>query len=132
VKGAFIGSLMAIALLMLAFIWLSGYKTESSFDVHIRDTWYILDYSIAIVFSILLIGTFFSIGGVIATHFKNKLFVILLVIFLSLDFFIIASFYISFTSSEKEEVGQWNLNKSVWVEKSERISMPEKLFSNLA
>jgi hypothetical protein len=54
-------------------------------DIHFRDSYYVLSYSFLIIFSILLLTTLFTLGGVIYYGFKNKNFWILFSILVFAD-----------------------------------------------
>jgi len=91
-KGALIALFLGIALLVMIYFKLVVYRSKTSFDIHFHDTYFVLDYASAIVLAIILLGTFFSIGGIIGTHFKSKLFWILTVLFISINTYYVVSF----------------------------------------
>ncbi len=99
-KGALIALLIGLTLLVAVYFKLRIYKSNASFDIHLHDTYFVLSYAMAAVFTLLILGTFFSIGGVIGTHFKSKLFWTLTVIFLSVDTYYTAMFYKAFNHTE--------------------------------
>jgi|GEM_PF-1591956 len=99
-KGALISLSVGVVLLVIIYFKLSVYRGKGSFDIHFHDTYFVLSYFSVIVFSLLLLGTFFSIGGVIGTHFKSKLFWILTILFLSIDTYYVVAFYKAFNNTE--------------------------------
>lgn len=99
-KGALIGLFFGLTLLVLLYFKLTPYRSNSSFDIHFHDTYFVLDYVSAIGFAFILLGTFFSIGGIIGTRFKSKLFWILTVIFLSINIYYGVSFYKAFNNND--------------------------------
>jgi hypothetical protein len=99
-KGALIGLFIGISLLLFLYFKLAPYRSSTSFDIHFHDTYFVLDYLSAIGFSLILLGTFFAIGGTIGTHFKSKLFWILTVLFLSIDTVYIVSLYKAFNNND--------------------------------
>ncbi len=100
-KEALIGLLVGIVLLAAAFLMLPIYSGASSFDIHLRDTFFVIDHASATVFVLLILGTFFSIGGVIGTRLKRKLFAVLLVLCLATGSFYVVSFYRAFQNEEE-------------------------------
>jgi len=90
-KGAVIALLIALALLILLCFTSKVYSTSGTLDFQLHDTTFVLSYSTVIIFILLFLGTFFSIGGIIGTHFKNTLFWVLLIVFFSIDIYFIAS-----------------------------------------
>ena len=92
-KGALIGLAIAITLLALAYFKLAVYRTKTSIDFHVHDTYFVIDNTVAIVFALLVMGTFFSTGGLIGTQAKNKVFWLLAVLFLLIDTYYAISFF---------------------------------------
>ena len=99
-KGALIALFIGIVLLVAVYFKLSIYRSKSSFDIHLHDAFYVLDYTSAIILGFMMLGTFFSVGGIIGTHFKSKLFVVLVMLFLSIDTFYVVSFYKAFKNNK--------------------------------
>jgi uncharacterized membrane protein (UPF0136 family) len=103
-KGAFIAFVIGLVLLLAIYFKLRVYRSKSSFDIHIRDTFYVIQYSHAVVAALLVLGFFFSIGGVIGTYFKSKLFLVLATLFSLLLTYIAVPFYISYRNSGETSI----------------------------
>jgi hypothetical protein len=99
-KGALIGLFIGLTLLVFLYFKLAPYRSSTSFDIHVHDTYFVLDYLSATGFALIFLGTFFAIGGIIYTHFKSKLFWLLTVLFLSIDTFCAASFFKAFNNND--------------------------------
>jgi hypothetical protein len=99
-KGALIGLFIGLTLLVFLYLKLAPYRSSSSFDIHVHDTYFVLNYLSAIGFCLIILGTFFAIGGIIGTQFKGKLFWILALLFLSIDIYYGVSFYKAFNSND--------------------------------
>lgn len=102
-KGALIALLIGISLLLFLYLKLDIYRGKTSFDIHLHDTYFQVDYVSAIVLVLISLGTFFSIGGVIGTHLRNKSFWILMVLFLSIDTYFVVKFYKAYKETEVTE-----------------------------
>lgn len=92
-KGAFIALFIGLALLVLLYSKLKIDKSEGTIDIHLYDTYYVVSYAVAITFALLFLATCFSVGGLIASVFKSRIFWILTVLLLSIDAYYIVSFY---------------------------------------
>lgn len=92
-KGALIGLFAGVVLLVAPFLTLPIYRGASSINIHLHDTYFVIDYLSATVFVLLVLGTFFSIGGIISTRFRRRVFAALLILFLAIDAFYIVAFY---------------------------------------
>ena len=99
-KGALIGFFIGLTLLIFFYFKTDIYKSKGTIDIHFHDTYFVLNYLSVIVFAILFLGTFFSVGGIIGNYFKSRLFWVLAVLFLSIDFYYIATFYKAFKDAE--------------------------------
>jgi hypothetical protein len=92
-KGALIALFSGIALLVIIYFRLTIYRGKTSFDIQFHDTYFILDYGFSILLAFIFLGTFFSVGGIIGTRFRSKLFWILSVLFLAIDaYFVVVSY----------------------------------------
>jgi len=60
--------LAGLFLLLRGNIWLRA----ATVDIHLFDTYFVLTYRHCILFVVIVLGTFFSIGAVVATGFRNK------------------------------------------------------------
>lgn len=92
-KGALIALLIGAVLLVFFCFTLEIYRGKATIDVHWRDTFFVLSYPSAAVFVVLFLGTFFSTGGIIGTHFKSVWFVLLGLLFLSADTYCVVHLY---------------------------------------
>jgi hypothetical protein len=92
-EGAFIGLFIGLALLLLLYFKMKIYNRKGTIDIHLYDTYFVLSYAAAIVFALLFLGTFFSVGGLMASVFKSRLFWTLTLLFLSIDVYYIVSIY---------------------------------------
>jgi branched-subunit amino acid ABC-type transport system permease component len=74
-KGALISLVIGIVLLLLIYFRLDVYyRTRSGIDIYFHDTYFIVSYASVVSFVLLILGLFFSAGGIIGTRFKSKLF----------------------------------------------------------
>lgn len=93
IKGALAGLAIGIALLCFIYSrWIVSVGT-SSVDLHFRDTYVVFDPRMAILLCLLVLGTFFSVGGLIGTRFRSNRFRVLLLIFLLMDALCLVYFY---------------------------------------
>jgi hypothetical protein len=92
-KGAWIALLIALGLLIFLGFTSKVYNTSGTLDIQLHDTFFVLSYTTVIIFIILFLGTFFSIGGIIGTHFKSNLFWVLIILFLSIDIYLLVPFF---------------------------------------
>ncbi len=99
-KAALISLFFGFVLLVLLFLKMDVYKSKGTIDVHLHDTYFVLSYASVMVFVLLFLGTFFSVGGIIGTYFKSKLFWILCVLCLSIDTYYFMKFYKAFNDTE--------------------------------
>lgn len=81
-KGALIGLLIGVLLLALLYTIADSHIGKGTIDIQFYDTYFVLSYSALIIFLILFLGTFFSIGGVAGSHLKSKPFWLLLAVFI--------------------------------------------------
>ena len=92
-KGALIALLIGITLLALLYFTVDIYGGKGRIDIHLHGTYFVFNYFSLLKFIFIVLGTFFSIGGMVGTYFKSKLFLVLAVLFISIDIYYIASFY---------------------------------------
>ncbi len=92
-------------LLLLLFWWRSDvYFGDSTIDIHVHDTYYVIDRWHLVLVIILFLGTFASLGGVIGTKLKNKFFLIAMILFLSGDAYILWNTWPSFNAAQFEAI----------------------------
>jgi heme/copper-type cytochrome/quinol oxidase subunit 1 len=84
--------LLAGILMFLYFGWrLDVFFSETSVDIHIRDTYFVVaNYHMAIAV-LLVLTLFFSLGGMIGSRFKTWLYIILFLIATSFIIYIVVS-----------------------------------------
>lgn len=92
-KGALIGLFIGIVLLVLQFYKNVLNIDKETIDVHIRDTYFVLSFTTVMIFLFLFLGTFFSVGGLIGSHFRSNVFWVLAVLFLLVDTYYIMNFF---------------------------------------
>ena len=92
-KRAYIGLLVAFAVLILFLFTSKIHITQGRIDIQFHDTYFVLNHVSILIFIILFLGTWFSIGGIIGTHFKRSLFWVLLLVFVSVDIYLILPFF---------------------------------------
>lgn len=92
-KVALLFFLTGICLLLLFFFKSKPWFSSSTVDIHLYDTYFVISYFSFAGFIVFLLGTFFSIGGIIGTHFHNKHFIFLALAFIAVDFFAILHYY---------------------------------------
>lgn len=84
-----VGILILILLCSRVDVWF----TNSTVDIHVHDTYFVIARWHFILLIILILGTFSSLGGAIGTRFQNKAFIAFLFIFLAIDAFIVWKVY---------------------------------------
>jgi heme/copper-type cytochrome/quinol oxidase subunit 1 len=82
---------LAIAILLLVFIYarIDVWFSETTIDLHIHDTYFVIARWHAIFLIILFLGTLSSLGGVIGTRLQNKFFLIAFILFIAFDLYIV-------------------------------------------
>lgn len=84
-----IGFLIIGIFLLLLFFLRSDIWISSTIDIHVHDTFYVIDkWHFAIAVFIYLLS-FFSLGGVFGTRFKNRKFLVTCIITLLIDGYIL-------------------------------------------
>ena len=66
-----------------------GTFRKSTVDIHLYDTYFILNYFSFFIAILLILGTLFFFGGTIGTLFKNKNYLFPLLIFTMIDSYFI-------------------------------------------
>ena len=82
-----------ILLLILFGITVDIWFGNSTIDIHVHDTYFVIAHWSAIIAIILILGTFSSLGGIIGTRFHNKFFLIAFALFIAVDVYIVWSVF---------------------------------------
>jgi phosphoglycerol transferase MdoB-like AlkP superfamily enzyme len=98
-KGAVVALFIGFALLVVLYFKINVNSSKATVDIYLHDTFFVLSYASVILFILLFLGTFFSIGGVIGSLFKSRLFWILTILFLSVDIYYFVMFYKAFNGT---------------------------------
>jgi len=84
---------LIVAILILVFLWtrvnVFSFRDATTIDIHVHDTYYVIDRWFVIIMIILFPGTLSSLGGVIGTGVRNKFFLIAFIIFVIADLYIV-------------------------------------------
>jgi heme/copper-type cytochrome/quinol oxidase subunit 1 len=87
-RTAFIFLTIAILLLLL-FWWKTDVQLSgSTIDIHVHDTYFVIDRLQFVLFFIVILGIFFTLGGLFGTRFRNKAFLITFLVFLAAGIYI--------------------------------------------
>lgn len=97
-KTALIFLVIAILILLLLWSRVDIWFGNSTIDIHIHDTYFVIARWHFILLIILILGSISSLGGVIGTRFQNKAFITFFFIFLAVDAFIAWEVYNLFHS----------------------------------
>jgi hypothetical protein len=73
---------VAILVLILLSLRTDVWFTKSRVDIHFQDTYFVPAQFPIVTLIILMLGTFFSLGGTIGTRLKNRLFLFSFLIFI--------------------------------------------------
>ena len=98
-KTALIFLAIAVLLLVLLYSQVDVWIGNSTIDIHVHDTYFVVVRWEVILVIILFLGTFSSLGGVIGTRFHNKFFLIVFILFIAVDLYIVWSVYSLFKQS---------------------------------
>jgi heme/copper-type cytochrome/quinol oxidase subunit 1 len=81
---------LLISILVLLFLWSKTdiFFGRSTVDIHVHDTYFVIDRLQFILFIVLILGTLSSLGGVIGTRFRSKVFLIAFLSFLAADAYV--------------------------------------------
>lgn len=99
-KGAFIALCFSILLLILLYYNQNLAFGKSIIDIHFHDTYFVISDLYFFLFLFLFMGTSFTIGGVIGSSFKSKVFWLLLILFLAADIYCTLKIYRTFVDIE--------------------------------
>ena len=89
---------VAVAVLVLTLLYLltDVWFRPSSIDIHVHDTYFVINRPHVLLLLLLYLGTFFLLGGTIGTKLKNKVFLILFLVFLAADVYLFWNVYSAF------------------------------------
>ena len=97
------GAIICLALGLCIFLVLFGrehiFSGKDTIDIHLHDTFYVIAKWHFYLFLFLFLSTISFIGGVIETRFKNKGFLIGMLILLAIDIYLIISIVRSFNET---------------------------------
>lgn len=97
-KTALLFSGITLLLLIALFYYCSAVFRDNYIDLHISDTFIVLEYFVFVLGAVLILGTSFSLGGVLGTAFQKRSFLLLFLFFLLADAFVAWRYYTLFTS----------------------------------
>jgi hypothetical protein len=85
-KTALIFLVIAVVILILLWLSVDVWLGNSTVDIRFHDTYLAIHpWYLALIVSILFLGTFFFIGGAIGTKLQNRFFVAFLLLFVAAD-----------------------------------------------
>lgn len=73
-KGAVIGIITGVLSLLLLFPLSIIQLKDGTVDIHLLDTYYAITYPIALLYMVVIPGCFFSLGGLMESHFRDRRF----------------------------------------------------------
>ncbi|MGZ8538205.1 MAG: hypothetical protein ACXWV9_08070 [Flavisolibacter sp.] len=86
-KTGLIFTLIPLILLVVFFSKANLYIGQTTMQIEIYDTYYVMSFIYFIGFLILFLGSFFFLGASVGTRFNNKYFFIPLLIFVAIDIY---------------------------------------------
>ena len=92
-KTAIIFLLAGIAVLAFFYVKTPVTFNQSTVDIYVHDTYFIITNLIFFTAIFMSLGTLFSIGGVLGTGCRNRFFLILFIVLLLADILLIWKFY---------------------------------------
>ncbi|RYZ30911.1 MAG: hypothetical protein EOO10_01065 [Chitinophagaceae bacterium] len=98
-KGALLALLIGIGILTLFALKADVRFFQASVDVHVHDTYFVLDYTFLILSLLVYLGLFFSVGGLVSTGFKGRIYWLLFVVFLLTAAYYFIDFFNVFNSA---------------------------------
>ena len=91
-KVAWITLSIGAVLLILFFSRAQLWVRKATIDIHVHDTYFIVPYLFLILFFFLFLGTFFTLGGLVGTSFRNKYFIGAFIFFALADAYFIVQY----------------------------------------
>lgn len=95
-KTALIFLAVAILVLLLFYSGVDIWFTKTTIDIRFHDTYFVISHPHIFLVLLLYLGTFFFLGGIIGTRFRNKIFLTLFIVILAADIIIIWKVYSMF------------------------------------
>ena len=73
-KGAVIGIITGVLGLLLLFPLSIIQLQDGTVDIHLLDSYYVITYPIALLYLAVILGGFFSLGGLMESRFRDRRF----------------------------------------------------------